>query len=291
MVIHVNVVTPAGTTVAEKYKLEPSDTFNDLLELGKQCVNNPRDVLRLHLLSPSGEQLKQGRKVAAAKIKNGDTLTFVIISRDPRAEDWIARVQSDPSLLKCAPEYARSDPVVVMEAVKHSGSTLGYAVPELRGDKELVSMAVSKDGKSLQYASAELRDDKEVALKAVLQHGRALEFASERLRGDFEIVHCACTNEGNSLEFATPEWQRDEKMVLLAVQRLYQQTGDLRKSQRNLPIQFAAEELRSNSDFMWQAIQLDPRCINHASENIRGLLKEKMKKHLKFEATQCFSAG
>jgi len=43
------------------------------------------------LLSPSGEQLKQGRKVAAAKIKNGDTLTFVIISRDPRAEDWIAR--------------------------------------------------------------------------------------------------------------------------------------------------------------------------------------------------------
>ena len=43
------------------------------------------------MLSPSGEQLKQGRKVAAAKIKNGDILTFVIISRDPRAEDWIAR--------------------------------------------------------------------------------------------------------------------------------------------------------------------------------------------------------
>ena len=45
----------------------------------------------------------------------------------------------------------RSSPSVTIypwtrtQAVKHSGSTLGYAVPELRGDKELVSMAVSKD--------------------------------------------------------------------------------------------------------------------------------------------------
>eukprot|EP00435_Cladocopium_sp_Y103_P027592 s1802_g6.t2 len=196
------IAESAGQEAAIKYleacvpSIQLEDDFvkypdQDLLELGKQCViHNPRDVLRLHLLSPSGEQLKQGRKVEAA-ISDGDTLTFVIVSRDPRAEEWIARVQSDPNVLKCAPEYARSDPVVVMEAVKHSGSTLGYAVPELRGDKELVSMAVSRD-------------------------------RQRRCSDDVD-------SELNSLEFATPDWQRDEKMVLLAVERPYQQTGgDLR---------------------------------------------------------------
>ena len=34
----------------------------------------------------------------------------------------VIKVQSDPSVLKCAPEYARSDPVVVMEAAKSAVS-------------------------------------------------------------------------------------------------------------------------------------------------------------------------
>ena len=54
-------------------------------------------------------------------------------------------VNSDPDCLKCAPEYARSDRFVVMEAVAKDGQALGYAVPELRADKEVVSRAVSQE--------------------------------------------------------------------------------------------------------------------------------------------------
>ncbi|CAK9034766.1 unnamed protein product [Durusdinium trenchii] len=225
----VTVVTAGGTIVAENHKLEPDDTFSELLEMGiLKIPHDPDTILRFQLLSPSGEILKKETRVAS-RVNDGDTLTFIMVARDPRAHAWIPRVNSDPDCLKCAPEYARSDRFVVMEAVAKDGQALGYAVPELRADKEVVSRAVSQDGRSLQFASPELRDDKEVALKAVLNQGRALEFASERLRGDFEMVLCACTNEGNSLEFATKEWQKHQKIVLLAVDRPYQQAKILGK--------------------------------------------------------------
>lgn len=257
--------------MAENHKLEPDDTFSELLEMGiLKIPHDPDTILRFQLLSPSGEILKKETRVAS-RVNDGDTLTFIMVARDPRAHAWIPRVNSDPDCLKCAPEYARSDRFVVMEAVAKDGQALGYAVPELRADKEVVSRAVSQDGRSLQFASPELRDDKEVALKAVLNQGRALEFASERLRGDFEMVLCACTNEGNSLEFATKEWQKHQKIVLLAVDRPYQQA---KNGNRNMqPIQFAAEELRSNYDFMWQAVRVDTRCVEHATESIRNALR------------------
>jgi len=276
--------------VVENYRLELHETFNDLLELGKKRVpHDSRHVARFRLLSPYGEQLRQDQKVEAAKLHDGDTLTFVMMSRDPRAEDWVSRVRADPDMLLRAPEYARSDPVVIMEAVKLHRGMLCYAVPELRGDREIVSMAVSTDGGSLRYASQELRDDKDVVLNAVLNHPFALQFASERLRGDFELVLCACTNHGNSLEFASPELQQNEKIVLAAIETpgphlqefpptLQELRHRRRKSNRPvLPIQFAAESLRSNFEFMWQAIQRDTRCLRYAAEQIRGPLKEKMK--------------
>ena len=56
----------------------------------------------------------------------------------------------------------------------------------------------------------------------------------------------------NSLEFASKEWRQHEQVVLLAVNRPHEQTAPGRKlsDRAPLPIQFAAEELRSNYDFM-----------------------------------------
>lgn len=64
-------------------------------------------------------------------MKDGDTLTFVIVSRDSRAQAWMSRapghrveafgseVSEDPDSLKCAPEYARADRLVVLEVPRN----------------------------------------------------------------------------------------------------------------------------------------------------------------------------
>ena len=47
--------------------------------------------LRFQLLSPSGEILKKETRVAS-RVNDGDTLTFIMVARDPRAHAWIPRV-------------------------------------------------------------------------------------------------------------------------------------------------------------------------------------------------------
>ena len=56
----------------------------------------------------------------------------------------------------------------------------------------------------------------------------------------------------NSLEFVSKELKQHEQLVMLAISRPHQQSAHGRKlsDRPPLPVQFAAEELRADYDFM-----------------------------------------
>lgn len=90
--------------------------------------------------------------------------------------------------LACAAKELRSDPEVVLTAVRSHGLALHHVALDLRRSRDIVLAAVASHGLALQYAAEELCRDRSVVLAAVKAHPVALIYASQELQMDPEVL-------------------------------------------------------------------------------------------------------
>ena len=219
-----------------------------------------------------------------------------IVDRDSKEyQEWMSRVQTDGSILRIAPDWARNDRSIVLTACNVHGPALEYASEGLRKDKRVIMVAIQNEPWALQFASfeltndndiilaavshkqkyrwalkiasPELQEDKSFVLEVVEKSGRALQFASEDLQNDSEVVLTAVQQDGRALDFASPFLRQDEQIVLAAVQQI------------DSALKFASKELRADKDVVLTALVLstiqdeDDIALAYASEELRNDLE------------------
>lgn len=86
----------------------------------------------------------------------------------------------------------RSDPDIVLAALKHDPSQIHSAHESLRTDRSFMMKAVHINGHALQGASDRIAHDKEVVTAAVKSHYEAFQYASADLRRDEDFVRSLC---------------------------------------------------------------------------------------------------
>jgi len=115
--------------------------------------------------------------------------------------------------LRQASQEARSDPEVVLAAVRRNGSALRHAAEELRDEQRVVLEAVAQHGLALEFASPALRATREVVIKAVEQHAGAAKFALPALLEDEEVQEAIELSETEAMlaqleaEWASSKWR------------------------------------------------------------------------------------
>lgn len=148
----------------------------------------------------------------------------------------IAAAERQPATLRAMPEEIRADRSFVMSVIQRRGGALGSVAEQMKADRDLVMAAVEQDGLALEHASETLRGDRAVAIAAVTQHGAALAHASDDLRKDKEVV--------------------------LAALRAKAPSG-------GAPFQWAARELRDDTQFVLEASRVDPKAACFASARLK----------------------
>ena len=174
-------------------------------------------------------------------------------------------VTQNGSALKHASEQLRGDRGVVLEAVTRYGSALEYASEDLRGDRGVVLEAVAQNGSMLKHASQQLSADRDVVLRAVAQNGNALVHASEQLRGDRGVVLEAVAKSGVALAHASEQLREDRGVVLEAV------------AQSGFALKYASEQLQGDRAVVWKACSsnafmtcFDVSALEHASGELKS---------------------
>lgn len=189
--------------------------------------------------------------------------------------------------LKDAYKKFREDREVVSLAIESGGDSIEYASKELKKVRELVLKAVKLDryGIALKHCP-DFYDDREIVLEAVKMDGVALELASERLRGDKEIVLTAIRNRSNTggtqlLRLAPISLQADKDIAraalwagedyqyVLSLNPAFHGDADLAKPALHndeMYVYFITNSLRSDRNFMKEAICSNPSILNHAKE-------------------------
>lgn len=162
---------------------------------------------------------------------------------DGDAERWFEQVLADWTALEQAPEECRSDPELVVEALRLSaGEAMRFAAPLLRSSYEFVATAAREVGLSvLQYAEPALRGDRGFLL------GLAAHFPLSEVLG--------LLGEAERLALAG-----DRAFVLEAAGRVGAGA-----------VAAAAPELKCSHDFMLEAArQVGPLVLEHAHTELRG---------------------
>lgn len=144
-------------------------------------------------------------------------------------------VKQDPRAFALASPAARNDPILLREALRVGGGlALNGALDDVRSDRDLVLQAVRSDGRALRGAFlTKHREDREVVSEAVRMHWRALEHAADDLRADREIV----------LEAVKQNWRA---------------------------LQWVPEELCADREIMAEAVRQDPEALRWAAESLRA---------------------
>lgn len=175
---------------------------------------------------------------------------------------FLEELKRDPYELSRAPKDLRNNVDVVMEVVRHQGSTLQFASEELRANRDIVLEAVRNWGGALQYASRNLQQDEDIVLESLKHEGKFLRFADERLRGNKDVVLAAVRAHQDphefSLDFASKVLQGDVEVVTEAVQN------------HGLALEFASEDLKSNSDVVKRAVHNRGGALQFASDELRN---------------------
>jgi hypothetical protein len=190
-----------------------------------------------------------------------------------------------------------NDREAVLAELSNDGDALEYVSDELKADREIVLAAVQNSGRSLEYADDSLKSDREVVLAAVQNSGFAIEYASDELKADRGIVLLALENDGHSFSYISDELKADREIVLAAVQSssnkykqsiLLSKMDDIFQSDQEIVLaaieqnfeacRFASDTLKSNPDFVDEAIKLNKRVRKY-------LIKEPLGEMHGFEVT------
>jgi len=188
----------------------------------------------------------------------------------------IAKLDFEGFSLALGSPRLQDDPEVVLVAVSQSGLALQYASERLRDDFHCAFAAVSSFGWSLQFVSERLCDDDKVVLAAVEYDGFALVFASERLKDNERIVRQASIrSDGVALRHASKRLRSDPDFCLSLMEKeagaIYFASTSLRNDPKFVilaagkkhGIGWTSDELRSDSSFLHDALDLDPSNLRH----------------------------
>jgi hypothetical protein len=139
-------------------------------------------------------------------------------------EFWKEVIEQDPETgwmaFSYAPMEIRSDPDLVMDAVKIEPMAFKFASDELRADLQFVLEVVKQNWVTLAHASKAARSDPEIVLEAVRQDCDALRYASDELLVDPDFALEATGYQPRALApgNASLKLQDDRSWVLQAVE-------------------------------------------------------------------------
>jgi hypothetical protein len=124
-------------------------------------------------------------------------------------------IKVDPMAFKFASDELRNDSGFVLEAVKVNWIALKHASRRVRSDAKVVLEALSQDFEALQYASTELLADPTFALEAAGYHGRALAGGgvARALQDDKDWVLKAVRKNPVALVYADDDHREDRNVV------------------------------------------------------------------------------
>mmetsp|Transcript_5963 Transcript_5963/g.10224 ORF Transcript_5963/g.10224 Transcript_5963/m.10224 type:complete len:203 (+) Transcript_5963:1-609(+) len=110
----------------------------------------------------------------------------------------------------------RSDPEIVLAAMRHDSMASFVATDSCRSDRDFVLEAVKLDGELLGLAAEACASDRGIVLEAVKQCWVALCVVPEALTSDREIVGAAVMQDAHALEFAADELLADDTFATAA---------------------------------------------------------------------------
>ena len=181
-------------------------------------------------------------------------------------KEWLAKATDSIVGLADAPKSIKSDPEIVLAAVKEWGWALQYASKSLKSDPKIVLSAVKQDGMALEYASNSLQSDPKIVLSAVKQDGNALEFASKSLQSDPKIVLAAVKNGEKALEYASKNLQSEPKIASAALR-----SRTLHMVQCWAPDFLKADEkFTSDSKFVLDALKVNASLLEYVGKKFRS---------------------
>lgn len=132
----------------------------------------------------------------------------------------------------------KSDPDVVLAAIKLNPMVLQYASEDLKNNKKIVLEAVKRNPLAIQFASNELKNDKEIVSTAVKKNGLTLQFAGEDLKNDLLVVSDAFDQNSKAIQFAGNDVMTNKQQMRSFIMRNYR------------ALEFMSKDLRNNREFI-----------------------------------------
>jgi hypothetical protein len=184
-----DLVTPISKNYANRTFCTPSKIDVSIIEYDDDVpfvYSLDIECAILDLIYPDGYELYGVEKIS-------------VPHPTPKTQDlyavYVDELGKDGTLLLGLSKKNRSDPILVMAAVKNNGGALQYASELMKTDPLVVEAAVIQTASAFEYASDTLKHDYGFVIKLVKMAPGALRYVASKLRNDLLIVMTAVDAE------------------------------------------------------------------------------------------------
>jgi hypothetical protein len=185
-------------------------------------------------------------------------------------EALIKYLEKDGSNLKYGNESQKDDEEIVTKALQkytEDKSPLQYASERLRNDKNIVFIAIKKDPFSFSFASNTLREDSSFIYQIIAEYyiPGILKYASEKITGNINFMYSILEIDSWTYEYSSYRLKEDIEFSLYAIRKYIPN------------IQYVADYLKNNEDFMCLALDISLECYEYLPECLIDNVKIKNK--------------
>eukprot|EP00930_Biecheleria_cincta_P032806 TRINITY_DN22739_c0_g2_i1.p1 TRINITY_DN22739_c0_g2~~TRINITY_DN22739_c0_g2_i1.p1 ORF type:complete len:969 (+),score=261.09 TRINITY_DN22739_c0_g2_i1:116-3022(+) len=232
------------------------DHMQPVLKADKDFIIN---CIRLdwRCLSQAHEDLLEDRDVALAAVKE-DWRTLKILNQDVLNDFEILEeaIAHDFCCISLAIEQFPVDQPVLLKIVKKNWEAFAHLPDDMKSDKEIAWAAVSQHWTALEFASNAGRSDPELVIMAARQDWRAVYLALPVVFEHKGVLSVAVEANGLLLEYGSDELKADLDIAMLAAKQTWES------------MRFAAENVRSDPDIMYEALTQDLAAMDLATPKL-----------------------
>eukprot|EP01080_Neovahlkampfia_damariscottae_P006713 gene6713-10878_t len=165
-------------------------------------------------------------------------------------------IKDYPGGLCFCSDQMKSDPEIVLEAVKIDGLSIEFACPEQKKNKEILEAAIKQNPESIRWLPIELMLDEEFMIKIISLNGEILKHLDEKYKKNKTIALSAVKSSENGFEFISNELKMDRDVLLEAI----------KKSPKILQTGAIPNELRKDKKFVLNILQEKPEYFRYFPE-------------------------
>lgn len=110
----------------------------------------------------------------------------------------------------------RSDPDIVLAAVKSHGTSIFFAEKVCKSNRDIAFAAVEQNTKSIKFVDPSLYDDEQWMLRVGKYNKNTLHYATDRIKNKRDFMLAIIKYHPSAIEFASDELKHDPTFILEA---------------------------------------------------------------------------